>query len=36
MMEALLGFMIITWSATFIYSAWQKDPFPLPASPSRQ
>jgi hypothetical protein len=24
MMEALLGFMIITWSATFIYSAWQK------------
>ena len=24
MMESLLGFMIITWSATFIYSAWQK------------
>jgi len=24
MMEALTGFMIITWSATFIYSAWQK------------
>lgn len=24
MMQALMGFMLITWSATFVYSIWQK------------
>jgi hypothetical protein len=24
MVQALMGFMLITWSATFVYSIWQK------------
>jgi hypothetical protein len=24
MMQALLGFMLITWSATFTYTVWQQ------------